>query len=205
VTVTFNDGEVKTYEISAGAGITSYLMREAGESGILTLRDDDAQSADFLNSVIKENKHKDFLHSPILTCTIDQIILATEVIRGGKYILPCLRLLSSDLVIDEIDDFSGSDLVAIGRLIHLAAMLGRKVMISSATIPPSLAEGFFNTYQEGWKINCAFKKENVAKINCAIIDEFSSDIESIIINENCQESYQNFHQKFIAKRVLKLE
>ena len=45
VTVTFNDGEVKTYDISAGAGITSYLMREAGESGIVTLRDDEAQTA----------------------------------------------------------------------------------------------------------------------------------------------------------------
>lgn len=60
---------------------------------------------------------------------------ATETKRGGRYILPTLRLMSSDVVIDEIDDFSGKDLVAIGRLVHLAGMLGRKVMISSATIP----------------------------------------------------------------------
>ena len=69
---------------------------------------------------------------------------ATETTRGGRYILPSLRLMSSDLVIDEVDDFTGADSIAIGRLIHLAGMLGRKVMISSATIPPSLAEGYFN-------------------------------------------------------------
>jgi CRISPR-associated endonuclease/helicase Cas3 len=46
-----------------------------------------------------------------------------------------------------VDDFDGRDLIAIGRLIHHAGMLGRKVMISSATIAPDLALGFFNAYQ----------------------------------------------------------
>ena len=45
VVVTFNDGEVKTYEISAGASIAGYLMKEASETGIVTLRDDDAGAA----------------------------------------------------------------------------------------------------------------------------------------------------------------
>jgi CRISPR-associated endonuclease/helicase Cas3 len=48
-----------------------------------------------------------------------------------------------------VDDFDGRDLIAIGRLIHHAGMLGRKVMISSATITPDLALGFFNAYQAG--------------------------------------------------------
>lgn len=91
----------------------------------------------------KAEKNKAFLYKPVLVCTIDHVMAATETKRGGKYILPCLRLLSSDLVIDEVDDFNGQDLIAIARLIHLAGMLGRKVMISSATIPPALAEGFF--------------------------------------------------------------
>ena len=45
VAVTFNDGEMKTYEISAGASIAGYLMKEASETGIVTLRDDDAGAA----------------------------------------------------------------------------------------------------------------------------------------------------------------
>lgn len=37
VEVTFNDGEVKKYRISASPTIGGYLAREAGESGILSL------------------------------------------------------------------------------------------------------------------------------------------------------------------------
>ena len=37
VEVTFIDGEVKTYRITAGVSVGGYLAREAGESGILSL------------------------------------------------------------------------------------------------------------------------------------------------------------------------
>ena len=151
-------------------------------------------------------KHKAFLYKPVLACTIDHVIAATETLRGGKYILPCLRLLSSDLVIDEVDDFDGTDLIAIGRLIHLAGMLGRKVMISSATIPPNLAEGFFNAYQEGWKLHCHFMNAH-AVVACAWVDEFSTQVERLDNSDSekrCQD-YQNAHRQFIVKRVAKLQ
>lgn len=37
VKVTFNDGEIKEYVISAGSSIGGHLSREAGETGILNL------------------------------------------------------------------------------------------------------------------------------------------------------------------------
>lgn len=37
VTITFNDGEIKTYRISAGPGIGGFLAREAGQNGVLSL------------------------------------------------------------------------------------------------------------------------------------------------------------------------
>lgn len=37
VEVTFNDGEVKTYMITASPAIAGYLAREAGSTGFLTL------------------------------------------------------------------------------------------------------------------------------------------------------------------------
>jgi CRISPR-associated endonuclease/helicase Cas3 len=150
-------------------------------------------------TVIKNKKHEQFLYTPIVVCTIDHIIAASEVTRGGKYILPTIRLMSSDLVIDEIDDFDQeSDLVAIGRLIHLAGMLGRRVMISSATIPPSMAEGYFNAYQEGWKIYS--RTMNLKEgVHCAWVDEFNSSVQ--IVKED---SYKTHHEKFIRNRVAKL-
>jgi CRISPR-associated endonuclease/helicase Cas3 len=156
-----------------------------------------------LTTVLKSDKDRKLLYAPVLACTIDHIIAATETTRGGRYILPALRLLSSDLVIDEVDDFTGSDLIAIGRLIHLAGMLGRKVMISSATIPPAMAEGYFNAYREGWLLYS--KTRNIsATVGCAWIDEFSTQIEDIGPQQNAEESYSQAHNRYIEKRVAKL-
>jgi CRISPR-associated endonuclease/helicase Cas3 len=156
---------------------------------------------DFLKTLFpekKSKKNKKFLYAPVLSCTIDYMMSATEVNKGGKYILPTLRLMSSDLVIDEIDDFDGTDLIAIGRLIHLTGMLGRKVMISSATIPPDLAKGYFNAYQSGWKIFAKVKDENT-NIGCAWVDESGKNIAIKTIDS--LEKYQQEHTKFIDKRI----
>jgi CRISPR-associated endonuclease/helicase Cas3 len=168
--------------------------------------------AEFLDVLFPKNnpklaeKHKAFLYKPVLACTIDHIIAATETRRGGKYILPCLRLLSSDLVIDEVDDFDGADLIAVGRLIHLAGMLGRKVMISSATIPPDLAEGFFNVYQAGWQLHSHFKSAHPLTA-CAWIDEFGVQVERMDgadADSRCRQ-YRLAHRQFVGKRVAQLQ
>lgn len=155
-----------------------------------------------LQTVLRNDKDKKFLYAPVLACTIDHFMSATETKRGGRYILPSLRLMSSDLVIDEVDDFDGQDLIAIGRLIHLAGMSGRKVMISSATIPPDLAEGYFNAYQAGWALFATMRKLSPI-VGCAWIDENKTKIESV----NCQiavtanQRYQALHTDFVAKRI----
>jgi len=158
-----------------------------------------------LATVLAQDKDRKFLYAPVLACTIDHIMTATETKRGGRYILPSLRLMSSDLVIDEIDDFTGSDLIAIGRLIHLAGMLGRKVMISSATIPPDLAEGYFNAYKKGWQLHSQSRDAN-NDITCIWIDEFKTDLHTINSTQSdaAIESYQSHHAKFIEKRVANL-
>ena len=158
-----------------------------------------------MTTVLREQRDKKFLYAPVLACTIDHLMAATETKRGGRYILPTLRLMSSDVVIDEIDDFSGNDLVAIGRLIHLAGMLGRKVMISSATIPPDLAEGYFKAYRDGWQIYCKTRNASTA-IGCAWIDEFNTDVASNTGAEDRDAilAYREQHAKFIDKRVSKL-
>ena len=161
-----------------------------------------------LSTVLTCTKDKQFLYAPVLACTIDHMMAATETKRGGRYILPSLRLMSSDLVIDEIDDFTGDDLIAIGRLIHLAGMLGRKVMISSATIPPDLALGYFNAYKKGWQIFTQSRDEAKAEIGCAWIDEFTTHVHSVNViqsietqGNNALKQYQINHNNFIDKRV----
>lgn len=181
---------------------------EAGSESLESLLDNDIDFTgllpeDSLSTVLTDARARKFLYAPVLACTIDHMMGATETKRGGRYILPSLRLLSSDLVIDEVDDFTGEDLAAIGRLVHLAGMLGRKVMISSATIPPALAEGFFNAYRLGWQLFSLSQKETTSV--CSIwVDEFNTDVIKIDSNDKGVEQYKASHAEFIQKRITRL-
>jgi CRISPR-associated endonuclease/helicase Cas3 len=157
----------------------------------------DGELSKGLDTVLKNEKTKKMLYAPVLSCTIDHIIGATETIRGGRHLLPNLRLMGADLVIDEIDDFEGNDLIAIGRLIYQAAMFGRKVLISSATIPPDLASGFFNVYKKGWKV-FAKTRDKKLFIGCLWSDEFGSICETV-------KDFKKQHNKFIDKRIVNLD
>ena len=183
-------------QLHAGAGKTDETAEEAmGSESLESLLDEEVDydcpiPEEGLATLLRTHKDRKFLYAPLLVCTIDHLMAAVETKRGGRYILPSLRLMSSDLVIDEIDDFSGSDLIAIGRLIHLAAMLGRKVMISSATIPPDLAEGYFNVYQKGWRLYAA-TREAKNEVVCAWTDEFKTQTHTVGVTdtESAVEAY----------------
>ncbi|EJP50130.1 hypothetical protein ACINNAV18_3236 [Acinetobacter baumannii Naval-18] len=186
-------------------------IEEIGSESLEELLDNELDydampQAEFMNALFPKNqeqRNKAFLYKPVLTCTIDHLMAATETKRGGKYILPSLRLSSSDLVIDEVDDFNGQDLIAIARLIYLAGMLGRKVMISSATIPPALAEGFFNAYQHGWSLYCAFKKLKNIDTVAMWVDEFKTKTQTINSgkSEDLVQQYKKAHDQFIELRA----
>lgn len=192
------DPEPETEKHYSGSESTESLLDEEVDY-------DSSLPEDGLATVLRREKDRQFLYAPVLVCTIDHMMAATETTRGGRYILPALRLLSSDLVIDEVDDFTGHDTLAIGRLIHLAGMLGRKVMISSATIPPDLAEGYFKAYRAGWRL---FSKTRNASntVGCAWVDEFSTRVETHAEVDDlvALDNYRTSHAKFIDKRAAKL-
>ncbi|HEY4581299.1 MAG TPA: type I-F CRISPR-associated helicase Cas3f [Lysobacter sp.] len=89
------------------------------------------------------------LSAPMLVCTVDHLAPATESLRAGRQIAPMLRLMSADLVLDELDDYDLDDLPALTRLVHWAGLLGTRVVLSSATLPPALVEGMFAAYRAG--------------------------------------------------------
>lgn len=171
----------------------------------------DTLQDDFLNIFFDESrpsssKHKAFLFKPVLVATIDHIVPAVETIRGGKYMLPFLRLMSSDLVIDEVDDFDVKDLMAISRLVHLAGMLGRSVAISSATLPPDLVEGLFCAYQKGRACYGEFLQQKSRTI-CVWCDEFRTSVSEIQSSESVEavQEYREWHKKYVDKRTKALE
>lgn len=138
------------------------------------------------------------LSAPVLVSTIDHLMPATEGERGGKQIAPMLRLLTSDLVLDEPDDFDLADLPALCRLVNWAGMLGSRVLLSSATLPPSLVQALFDAYAAGRQVfNQACGDANQHQVCCAWFDEFGA--KQVDIAELSQLTAQ--HQQFVAKRV----
>lgn len=149
----------------------------------------------------QSKKNMAYLFKPVLVTTIDQIIGVTETTRGGRGLLPFLRLLSSDLVIDEIDDFSPEDLIAIARLVHMVGVFGRNLVLSSATIPPDLAVGLYQAYQDGLVCYNAFADEEKT-LQAIWVDEFRSEGSRIPLNNT--NSYMEQHESFVKKRAKKL-
>ncbi len=141
--------------------------------------------------------------APILVSTIDHLIPATEGERGGRQIAPMLRLLTSDLVLDEPDDFDLADVHALCRLVNWAAMLGSRVLVSSATLPPALIEALFAAYLAGRK---AFQKAcgvpgRATKVCCAWFDENN-------VAQSGHDEISDFaeaHRGFVRQRVTKLQ
>jgi CRISPR-associated endonuclease/helicase Cas3 len=146
-------------------------------------------------------KLEKMLLAPILVSTIDHLIPATEGTKGGKQIAPMLRLLTSDLILDEPDDFGLEDLPALCRLVHWAAMLGSRVLLSTATMPPALAYGLYQAYYAGWEQYATANIENWNKqITCAWIDEFGSRSDAV----GQFDIFKQQHKKFIDCRIEKL-
>lgn len=145
----------------------------------------------------KSPKMQKLINAPLLVSTIDHLIPATEGVRGGKQIAPMLRLFTSDLVLDEPDDFGLDDLPALCRLVNWAAMLGSKVLLSTATMPPALVMALFQAYQQGWKTYTEVNnKEGMEdKICCAWFDEFST--QKYMINDG----FGTKHNEFIKTRI----
>lgn len=142
------------------------------------------------------------LAAPLLVCTIDHLTPATESERGGRQIAPMLRLMSGDLVLDEPDDFDIDDLPALTRLVHWAGLLGARVLLSSATLPPALIQGLFEAYRNGRQHFQRNRGERPSAVDqapdvcCAWFDEFNQS------QVDCAgaQLFATAHQAFAAKR-----
>lgn len=102
-----------------------------------------------LAKAVSDPHARALIAAPVLVCTIDHLVPATESLRGGGQIAPMLRLMTGDLVLDEPDDFDITDLPALTRLVYWTGLLGSRVLLSSATLPPAIVRGLYDAYREG--------------------------------------------------------
>jgi len=190
---------------------TDQLGERSGSESLAEVLDDGQHlvyEGSLEDSVLKEwlqrsPKLQQLVSAPVLVSTIDYLMPATEGGRGGKQIAPMLRLLTSDLVLDEPDDFGLEDLPALCRLVNWAGMLGSRVLLSSATLPPSLVQALFAAYCAGRKAyNRACGEPGLAlPVSCAWFDEFGTQQ----ADHHQPEAFAADHETFIRKRVAKLQ
>ncbi|MDA4606837.1 type I-F CRISPR-associated helicase Cas3f [Enterobacter kobei] len=147
----------------------------------------------------KEPALNRLVSAPVLVTTIDHLMPATEGVRGGRQIPAMLRLLTSDLVLDEPDDFDVDDLPALCRLVNWAGMLGARVLLSSATLPPALTEALFEAYREGrraWQAACG-QSDRPMGICCAWFDEYGAQSQDVA--DDAQ--FRQAHGDFVRQRI----
>lgn len=147
------------------------------------------------------------LSAPMLVCTVDHLAPATESLRAGRQIAPMLRLMSSDLVLDELDDYDLDDLPALMRLTHWAGLLGTRVVLSSATLAPALVQGMYLAYRAGRRQfrrnrgQVRMPDDAARAIPCLWADEFGTQTQPCISDDD----FTSAHAQFVARRVDKLQ
>ena len=202
---------------NASRALFEHYEREAEKTGSASrqsLLDEDshvlfevnANVHPLLQRVIHDPAVNALLTAPVLVCTIDHLTPATESQRSGRQIAPMLRLMSGDLVLDEPDDFDIDDMPALTRLVHWAGLLGARVLLSSATLPPALVKGLFEAYRNGrqhYKRNRGERlgaSGRAADICCAWVDEFD------VQQADCPDilNFVDMHGIFAKRRAQRL-
>lgn len=162
----------------------------------------DLDSHPVLSKVVSNPHARALIGAPVLVCTIDHLVPATESLRGGHQIAPMLRLMSGDLVLDEPDDFDIKDLPALSRLVYWTGLLGSRVLLSSATLPPAIVRGLYDAYREGRAEYQRHRGKPGAPVEpiCAWFDENGCT------QQGCAngESFDAAHRVFAEKRAARL-
>ena len=88
--------------------------------------------------------------SPIIVGTVDHLMSVASPLNS-RYLIQALRVLTSDLILDEIDQYEPEDIAAIGRLVYQTAAAGRRVIVMSATLTSEVACALYEAYRAGWR------------------------------------------------------
>ena len=184
---------------ATGSASSQALLDEAG-----TVLFEGNDQHPLLQRLTDDAKARALIAAPLLVCTVDHLTPATASLRGGRQIAPMLRLLTSDLVLDEPDDFDMADLPALTRLVHWAGLLGSRVLLSSATLAPALVEGLFLAYRAGRAVYQRHRSERPSEpvnICCLWIDEFHQT------PQDCADgpAFREAHSQYVRKRIAKLQ
>ena len=189
------------YEAQAEATGSASAQALLDEGGQVLFEGNDQHP--LLMRLTSDAQTRSLLAAPLLVCTIDHLTPATESLRGGRQIAPMLRLMTGDLVLDEPDDFDMADLPALTRLVHWAGLLGARVLLSSATLPPALVEGLYLAYCDGranYQRHRGERPDEPLNLCCLWVDEYAQT------HADCADvaTFRKAHADFVQHRCAAL-
>ena len=132
---------------------------------------------DWLEQFIDGSENlRSMIGAPVFISTADYLVPAGEPNQQARHIMPLLRLMSSDLILDEIDNYDSTSVVAMLRLVQLAGLFGRNVIASSATLTQSLAHPLYKFYSHGAQMRAALYGWDAPKLMHGIICDTAAPV-----------------------------
>lgn len=163
VTQRLHEQNATPYEDSDGNNPEDEFETSPGEFSIPAWLEPLAKAKPVLNAVVG---------APVLVSTVGFLIAAGMPQTQGHYASALLRLVGSDLILDEVDGYDPKPFVAILRLVQMSAQLGRNVICSTATLSEPVADAIYAAYRSGAALRGAMLSEEAA-FACAMIDNYA--------------------------------
>lgn len=118
----------------------------------------------------RKPKMHSVIGSPVLVSTIDFLIEAGDPRKQGNHALAMLRIMTSDLILDEIDSYDPRPLISVMRLVWLAGLFGRNLVVSSATLSRPVARMIWSAFASGIRADGLMDREKPSFVSVLIDD-----------------------------------
>ncbi len=133
-----------------------------------------SECPEWLNKFLaRKPKMSSVIGAPVLVSTVDFLIDAGDPRKQGNHALASLRLMTSDLILDEIDSYDPKPMIAVLRLVWLVGLFGRNLVVSSATLSRPVARMIWTAYCSGNRARGLMDRRNPSFQSVLIDDQVS--------------------------------
>ena len=144
------------------------------------------------------------LSTPIVVATVDHFISGAEMRRGSESFM-AMRLMTSDLALDEIDSYSAADLIPIGRLVYMAGLYGRNVVLASASVQKIIVQQLYEAFSIGVSDRLKYSHGKLKNIIVCFGSNYTNISTAKILDSSSLNNFNEFYDQFLSQQILKLK
>ena len=101
-----------------------------------------------LDFMFDAKKQQKLITTPVQVLTIDHLITGASLTLASG-LKQLFHLMSTDMVIDEVDDYDAKSLPAISRMAFISGFFGRSFVVSSATASRVIVDSLYRSWYKG--------------------------------------------------------